>query len=204
MPKLVLVKHSLPHIVPDVPAREWRLAEEGRRRCRPLAERLAHYRPTIITSSSEPKALETAQLVAAHLGVPYRVAEGLHEHDRENVGFLDRQEFDAAVAHFFAHPDELVLGRETAAQAQRRFATAVGSVLAQNGDGDSVVVAHGTVIALFVASRAGIAPFPVWRRLDLPSFVELSLPDYAVTAWTQPHDTRTVQGYFFPHKLRVS
>src|SRR5579884_1059252 len=125
MPKLVLVKHSLPHIVPDVPARQWQLAEEGRRRCRPLAERLAHYRPAVITASSEPKALETARLVAAHLGVPYRMAEGLHEHDRENVGFLGEQEFDAAVAHFFARPDELVLGRETAARARRRFAAAV-------------------------------------------------------------------------------
>ncbi len=46
------------------------------------------------------------------------------------------------------------------------------------------IVAHGTVIALFVAYRAGVAPFPLWRRLGLPSLVELALPDYAMTAIT--------------------
>ncbi len=43
-----------------------------------------------------------------------------------------------------------------------------------------MVVAHGTVITLFVARRAGLEPFPFWKRLGLPAFVALSLPDYAV------------------------
>jgi hypothetical protein len=33
------------------------------------------------------------------------------------------------------------------------------------------------VIALYVAARAGVDPLPLWRRLGLPSFVVLSLPD---------------------------
>ncbi len=35
--RLILVKHSLPVLEPAVPAREWRLGEEGRRRCAGLA-----------------------------------------------------------------------------------------------------------------------------------------------------------------------
>ena len=38
MPKLILVKHSLPAIDPAAPAAEWRLAPEGLRRCERLAE----------------------------------------------------------------------------------------------------------------------------------------------------------------------
>jgi len=41
-----------------------------------------------------------------------------------------------------------------------------------------------------VAYRAGVAPFPLWQRLGLPSFVELSLPDYAVTAIVDEIDVR--------------
>ncbi len=38
--------------------------------------------------------------------------------------------------------------------------------------------AHGTVIALFVSRCAGIAPFPLWQRLGLPSYLVLALPTY--------------------------
>ena len=37
---LILVKHSLPEIMEDVPAREWILSAEGRARCKRLADRL--------------------------------------------------------------------------------------------------------------------------------------------------------------------
>ncbi len=47
MPRLILVKHSLPEIVPALPANEWRLSEGGRPRCRVLAERLAAYSPFV-------------------------------------------------------------------------------------------------------------------------------------------------------------
>ena len=53
--RLILVKHSLPEIVDGVRAREWRLGDEGRRRCDALAEALASYAPSgVITSSDEP------------------------------------------------------------------------------------------------------------------------------------------------------
>jgi hypothetical protein len=42
------------------------------------------------------------------------------------------------------------------------------------------VVAHGIVITLFIARAAGLAPFPLWKRLALPSFIVLSMPGYEV------------------------
>ena len=174
---LILVKHALPEIVPHLPARQWRLSEEGRRRCSTLADRLAPYQPALIASSGEYKAVETAQIVANALGKPFEIADGLHEHDRSSVVFLSRQEFESAVAHLFEQPEALVFGGETASQAQNRFKKAVESLLAKYPEGSIAIVAHGTVIALFVAGCAGIDPFPFWQRLSLPSFVVLSLPD---------------------------
>jgi hypothetical protein len=45
-----------------------------------------------------------------------------------------------------------------------------------------VVVAHGTVISLYVAGRTGAPPFGLWKRLGLPSFVVVTVPDGRVVS----------------------
>jgi len=174
--KLILIKHSLPEMVPGLPANRWHLAEAGRLRCKALAEQVAPYRPDVIVASTEPKAAETAELLAGALQKPWHVAAGLHEHERGDVGWIDREHFEAQVAEFFKRPGALVFGSETADQAHERFAAAIAAVTAQYPARSLAVVTHGTVISLFVARSAGVEPFPLWSRLGLPSFVVLSLP----------------------------
>ncbi len=175
---LLLVKHSQPQIIPDIPAREWHLSEEGRQRCYILARNLTPYAPSIIVSSIEPKAIETAAIVGQELSTPYTVAPGLHEHDRSNTGYATQESFEQAIANFFASPNKLVFGQETAHQARERFTQAVFDVLAQHDKGNIVIVAHGTVITLFVAQFNAIDPFAFWKQLALPSFVVLEIPGF--------------------------
>lgn len=177
-PRLLLVKHSLPAVDATLPAAQWALSAEGYRRCQPLAQRLAAYGPQQVICSLEMKARQTAQRVAELLGIPWEAAPGLHEHERPLAGLLSRQEFEAAVAGLFAHPEELVFGAETAAQAQARFAAALAATLARYTDQTLAVVAHGTVISLFSAAKTGCEPFPLWKRLGLPSMVVFSRPDF--------------------------
>jgi broad specificity phosphatase PhoE len=177
---LILVKHSQPQIIHNLPAAQWHLSDEGRRRNAVLAERLAAYQPAAVVASREPKAMETGYTVASILNTPFTTAESLHEHDRSDIVWLGTDDFEAAVARFFAHPTELVFGRETADQACERFTAAVDAAIAVHPSGNLVIVAHGTVIALLVAARAGVEPLPLWRRLGLPSFVVLELPDMAI------------------------
>ena len=178
MAHLILVKHSAPAVVPGVPAREWRLSGLGQQLCDRLADRLAPYRPAVVVTSREPKAEETGHYTGALLGVPVHAADGLHEHERRTVAFIgDQEQFETTVALFFAAPDTLVFGEETATQAHARFAAAVDSILAAYPDQTVVIVAHGTVISLWLAHQAGLAPFPLWQRLGLPSFVVLARPD---------------------------
>jgi len=180
MSHLILVRHSAPEIVPQVPARDWHLSAVGRERCVPLAAALAPYQPWAIITSLEPKAVETGQIVAERLGVASTAVAGLHEHDRRRVGLLDRAAFQAGVAAFFAQPDTLVLGQETAAQTRARFTRAIAAVLAAYPDVPVAVVAHGTVMTLYLAQVAGIDPYPFWQRLGLPAFVVLARPTLAV------------------------
>lgn len=176
--RLILVKHSLPDIVAGVRASEWRLSDEGRRRCIPLAERLAVYQPTVIVASEEPKAVETGQIVAERLGLPFETAPGLHEHERPKVGHLGTHEqFVAQAIRLFEHPGELVFGSETADQAHTRFAHAIAHALERFTDGNVIVISHGTVMTLFIARTNRLDPIPFWKSLGLPAFAILSLPD---------------------------
>jgi len=178
MRKLILVRHSLPEMVTGVPASEWQLSSVGRRRCIDLAGRLAACDLGAVVSSHEPKAIETGQIVAETLELPFETAVGLHEHERGVVRDLGSPEdFRAQVARLFEHPGELVLGYETADEAHARFVRAVNSVLARWPATSLAIVSHGTVMTLFIARAAGLDPVPFWKSLTLPCFAVLSLPD---------------------------
>lgn len=172
---LILVKHSLPEIVENLPAREWRLSSEGGIRAEKLADRLRNHHPEVIASSVEPKAMETANVIAEKHGLTVRVFDGLHEHDRNNVPYLSRDQFEGAILEFFEKPDKIVFGNESADQSCERFEQAVHSVLNEYRDKTLVIVAHGTVIALFVSRLTGIPGFLLWKELGLPSFVVIDV-----------------------------
>lgn len=172
---LILVKHSLPQIEPDAPAHQWQLSEKGRELCSSLADALAVYEPGRIFCSREPKARETAQIVAERLGIACQEADGLHEHDRSNVPLLPKHVFEQSVQETFRQPDRLVFGLETGRQALRRFSDAVDRVLTMAQEPCVAVVAHGTVISLFAGEPSEVGPFDLWRQLGLPSFVVLSM-----------------------------
>lgn len=177
MNRLILVKHSMPQIVEDTPPRTWQLSAAGRERCVPLADKLVVYQPGLIVTSDEPKAAETGRIVAGILRVPCATMPDLHEQERTGEPFTTAEEFERKMKAFFAAPSALIYGNETADAAGARFSGAVGAILRAYPDQDVVVVAHGTVITLFVAQHNRIEPFGFWKQLKLPSFVVLSLPD---------------------------
>ncbi len=177
---LILVKHSLPRVLEDVPAREWKLSDEGRARASALAEKLMGYRPEVIVSSLEPKARETASILAENLGLEYQILDRLHEHDRSSSPHYSNEEFQKLIREFFERPAELVFGNETADQALERFRRAVNSVLNSHQDKVVAIVAHGTVISLYVSWLAGCDGYELWKELGLPSFVVLDLQSEAL------------------------
>ena len=180
MRKLLLIKHARPEVIPTVPAHEWHLGEQGKELSRKLGQRLLPYNLKQVLSSEEPKAVETAQIVAAQLSIPSIAVPGLQEHDRSNVPQMEPRVFQSAVAQFFQKPARLVLGRETAEEVYERFEEAMRRLLTTYTDGDLAVVSHGTVIALYLYKQAKLNPYHIWRDLALPSYVVLSLDDFKV------------------------
>lgn len=182
MKLLILVKHSLPEIAKSLPAREWILSEEGRRRARVLVDKLRFYQPEIIVASTEPKAMQSAEIVANELELEMLVAEDLHEHERGNAGFLSREVFERSVQQFFEKPDELIFGSESANQSYQRFRNAVNLVLKQQKNHTIAIVTHGTVISLFVSRLTNLPGFLLWKELALPSFIVLDLDSNTIVA----------------------
>ena len=151
--------------------------------CALLADSLRPYQPDLFVTSEEPKARETGQLSAERLQIPWSSEPDFHEHDREGVSFIpDREVWHTTVKTFFARPNDLILGNETANQARIRFAQAVEKAVETHPHKTIAIAAHGTVISLFVAQKTQTDGFDLWKQLTLPSFVALDLPDYRLNA----------------------
>lgn len=184
-PTLLLVRHSAVAVDPEKPAAAWPLSADGRARAQTFAQSLNSL-PTPITrviTSQEPKAVETGAIVAAYWGVPSHAAPNLHEHDRAGMPYLaDQAAFATAVAQFFAQPDKLVWGNETAVAAGNRLETAVRQQLAAHPQDTLAIVTHGTVLSLLIARHnPHLQPLPFWQALTLPAAFLLNLPDMTLT-----------------------
>jgi broad specificity phosphatase PhoE len=179
---LILVKHSLPEIIKELPANKWKLSKQGQARAHELAVQLDCYQPEVIVSSNEPKAKETAEIIARKCQLELHTIGDLHEHDRSNESYLSKDEFQASIRELFQQSNVLIFGRETANQAHARFTRSVHSILNNHANKTVVIVSHGTVIALFVARLTGLSDLLLWQELGLPSFIVIDLQSKTVIA----------------------
>ncbi|MDZ4374108.1 MAG: histidine phosphatase family protein [Phenylobacterium sp.] len=161
---LILVRHGRPAIDPDTPSTSWPLCPEGRTAVEALAGKLVAHRPVAIATSPEPKARETAEIIAARLGLPVDIDPGLHEHKRRHLSFGTEVDFRNKIARIFASPEQPIGGIETAVEACDRLAGA----LAQHKGRPLVAVTHGTVLSLYVARLLGLDAHDLWRNLHTP------------------------------------
>ena len=168
MRRLVLVRHAAVELRDDRPAHEWALSEAGRRAAALLARELVFDGVESVASSPEGKARDTARPIAAALGVPVVVDEGLREVARGGQRIVGRDAYLGLVRSYFA--GEQVSGWEPAAAAADRFAAAVERRLGETA-GDVCLVTHGLVASLYLARLRGLtAPdLPEWETMPLPA-----------------------------------
>lgn len=171
MSQLVLIKHAAVTVDAAVPSKQWPLNDAGRALCRPLATLLRGHDLGALVSSTEPKAIETAELLAKRLRIPATTGPDLDEHRRP---YAQPGEFEAQMERFFAQPSQRVYGEESAEEALHRFQAAIEAALAAHTtEGNLGIVSHGTVIALYAAPFFGIGAAAMWNRLSHPAFVAI-------------------------------
>lgn len=158
--------HPQVFIDPETPVHLWGLSEVGRARAQKLAQSRTLSTTTQIISSTERKAIETAQPIAAALGITLEFREAMHENDRSSTGFLPPDKFEVVANEFFAHPSASVRGWERAVDAQARIVREVETVVARNLGGDILFVGHGAVGTLLFCHYARVA---ISRAHDQPA-----------------------------------
>lgn len=155
MRKLVIVSHPEVVVDPFSPITDWRLSDVGRTRAERFARSDTMSSVTAIWSSTERKAIETADILAKPLGIDPRSDPGLGENDRSATGFLPPLQFEAAADAFFTAPETSFCGWETANAAQARIVEAVLSIVEDHHGNDLAIITHGAVGTLLWCHLSG-------------------------------------------------
>ena len=156
------MRHAQPAIRADVPAPRWELSAEGRAAAARLAEDPAFDGVRVVASSPEPKAVATAEPIAARLRVTVTIDDDLRETERPDIPILSVADHEALVARYLE--GESLDGWEPHAEVRARMTAAIERL--RDVDGDVAVVSHGRALALHL----GLSP-EEWAAIPLPAVV---------------------------------
>lgn len=147
-----------------------------------LATELIRFAPATLASSPEPKAVETATIIGARLGLSVCVRQGLREH-RRSSGFMPEAEFHSNIRAVLENPSDVVFGHESADYVAGRIEAEILRALSFDtggARGNALLVTHGTAIACFLRKRCAVDAFSAWKSFGLPAFVALESQDFGI------------------------
>lgn len=147
--------HPEVDIDPTKPVPKWRLSTLGFSRGLGLARSGALQGFGPFFCSNEVKSIETAEILASHVGQGVFRRSDLGEVDRSATGYLEAAAFEAHRKALFAAPDHSCGGWETAHHAQARVVAATRAALAQTKGRKPVFVGHGAVGAFLKCALGG-------------------------------------------------
>ena len=147
-----------PEVVIDanVPVPQWPLSEKGRERMQLLVSKDWVQSITSIYSSTEQKAIDGAEILAAALKLKTIQVEALGENDRSSTGFIPKEAFEKMATRIFNKPEESIEGWKRAVDAQSRIFNTVHNLIeSDRSDGDIAIVSHGGVGTLLLCRLTG-------------------------------------------------
>jgi broad specificity phosphatase PhoE len=171
--RLYLVRHAAVAVHPERPAAEWHLSPDGRAAADALAGEDCWAPLARLYSSAEPKAIATAQRIAARNALPIGVEPGLGE-----VGgraWVEGDYRDVARRYLRGEPLE---GWEPRDSATSRFRACVETIVSRHGAADVGAVSHGLVLTLYLAGLLGLAGDAVvetWEGIGFPDVAVVDL-----------------------------
>jgi len=175
--RLILIRHAMPRIDPNRHPSTWHLSSEGATQTLEFCERISHYELNKIYTSPEPKALETAAIMAEKYNVPLEKIDQLRDVDRNPQGYVRKSDYDISIRNFFTNPASMILGDETADDCYYRLKSVVDYLMSNDNCGNIVAVSHGLILSVFLSRVLKIGAFKIFNQLVLPSLIVLSIPD---------------------------
>jgi broad specificity phosphatase PhoE len=164
VPIIRYVSHPEVVVDPNTPVPQWSISEQGRLRIAAMCKQPWVEHIGRVVSSGETKAIETAQIVAAHRGLDVEIRLATGETDRSSTGFVPHERHEQLANAFFANPTKSVEGWERAIDVQSRVVSALDDLFAT--DADVLVVGHGAAGTLWYTFLVGL---PIRRTFDQTS-----------------------------------
>lgn len=175
MSYMILVRHSTTQPQPDVEAHQWPLTDMGRHKAALLANRINQYDIQHIHTSDEPKAVQTAQLIAERIGnINIATDTALRETKRKTAPYYANPADFKQAMHT---PDAIQFGEESFTAARTRFEQGLSQILNQTAQGTVLIVSHGTILTLYLAHLTGLDAFTLWNLLDMPAYAVIRRSD---------------------------
>jgi broad specificity phosphatase PhoE len=172
--RLYLVRHAAVTVRPDLPGRQWHLSPEGRAAAGALANEPYWAEVCALHTSPEPKAVATAQRLAAGYGRPIRIEPDLREvENRAWVG----EGYRELVRRYLA--GDSTSGWEPREAALGRVRACIDGIVARYGDLEVGIVSHGLVLTVYLADLLGLdgnGCYGLWSRLRMPDIAAID-PD---------------------------
>ena len=167
---VILVRHAMPQVMPGTSSSLWTLGESAKEDCVLLAHALPADIAAVVYSSPEPKASETATVIALRLGLQVQTDARFSEVDRPPVW---DENYRAMVLNYLECGEQA--GWEPVEAVRKRFAAAVDEALTAHPSGDVIISNHGMALSLFAASHATVNLAEFWSNLTFPDAWRLDL-----------------------------
>ena len=132
-----------------------------------------------MVSSTESKAIQTAELIAQRLCLELSTRDGLREHKRPRA-FLPKDDFDSNISSFFLNPTEVVYGQESCDELGLRIEAEVHRALSYDPSSNVILVTHGTAMTSYIMRHWQVDPFEVWKSLKLPAYLAFTVPTFDI------------------------
>jgi broad specificity phosphatase PhoE len=177
--KLYVVRHAAVAVREEIPSSHWHLSPEGRAGADALGGEPYWSGLRALFASPEPKALATAQRLAAPHGLRLYIEQELREVERPWAGENYR---DLVRRHLAG---EAIDGWEPRDAALARVRRCVADIL--HDSADAGVVSHGLLLTLYLSdllAMDGDAAFEQWAKIGFP--------DVAVV---EPETRRLLRGW---------
>ncbi len=171
--KLILVRHAQTTIDKNIVSTEWRLSEQGQAAALTLAQTGIFAVAAAIYSSLQPKAIETAAIIGATIGVDPKQEQGLAELSSVTTGFIP--DYADTMHRLYAGEIDSINGGETLNEALERFSETIGQIAVRHSGQTVVIVSHANVLSLYSAAHSD------HEAIDLHNTI--AMPDVAVMDW---------------------
>jgi broad specificity phosphatase PhoE len=159
------VRHAMPAVEEGTDSTAWHLDDATRAHAEAWADRLEVGEGiAVLVTSTEPKAVETAEAIAARWPADLVPDDRLREARRPWIGTGYR-----AMAHRYLRGEEHD-GWEPHADVEQRMAAAIAEATARADGGAVVAVTHGLALSLHLGQRLGgdFDRESFWSRLAFP------------------------------------